>query len=356
MCVKARQGDGVVGHWGICTDGGSPPGVTAAPAGRYAGTRAVRTIHFRKLSRRYLDLELPAADDVAVRIVERPGLWMQQDEVTKMVEELRSVVAAVLDGRSLDYGVFTGEKQALDRAVVTLVYERSSGRPIAFNVLSLLRLTLRGGEVEVIHLGLAMVHPSHRGRGLSAVLYGLTCTLLFFRSQMRPIWVTNVSQVPSVIGLVAETLSNVYPSPDPRKHRSFDHLVIAREIMKHHRRAFGVGDEAGFDERRFVVTNAYTGGSDNLKKPFAAAPPHRREVYNRMCKDELDYEVGDDFLQIGQIDVAAARNFLLRNVPRAWLPSLLFRLMFLSVGSSLLPVLHWLSPGRPMGDLRPWKR
>jgi hypothetical protein len=325
-----------------------------APSGGYA-TGAVRTIRFRKLSRRHLDFELSTADDVAVRIVERPGLWMQDDEVKKMVAELRSVVVAVLDGRSLGYGVFTGEKQALDRAVVTLVYDRASGRPIAFNVLSLLRVTLRGREVDVIHLGLAMVHPSHRGRGLSAVLYGLTCTLLFFRSQMRPMWVTNVSQVPSVVGLVGETLSNVYPSPDPLKHRSFDHLVIAREIMKRHRRVFGVAAEAGFDERRFVITNAYTGGSNNLKKPFAEAQPHRMEVYNRMCEEELDYEVGDDFLQIGQIDRGAARNFLLRNVPRAWLPSLLFRLSFLLVGSSLLPVLHWLSPRRPMGDLRPWK-
>jgi hypothetical protein len=329
--------------------------VTTAPAGRYAAG-AVRTIRFRKLSRRYLDLELSTADDVAVRIVERPGLWMPAGEVTKMVEELRSIVVAVLDGRSLDYGVFTGDKHALDRAVVTLVYRRASRRPIAFNALSLLRVSLRGTEVDVIHLGLAMVHPSHRGRGLSAVLYGLTCTLLFFRSQMRPMWVTNVSQVPSVIGLVNETLSNVYPSPDSRKHRSFDHLVIAREIMKRHRRVFGVAPEAGFDERRFVITNAYTGGSDNLKKAFAEAPLHRMEVYNRMCKEGLDYEVGDDFLQIGQIDRTAARNFLLRNVPRAWLPSLLFRLTFLLVGSSLLPVLHWLSPRRPMGDLRPWKR
>jgi hypothetical protein len=91
----------------------------------------VSTIRFRKVSRRYLDLELSTADDVAVRIVERPGLWMRQDEVTKMVEELRSVVVAVLDGRGLDYGVFSGEKHALDRAVVTLVYDRSNGRPIA---------------------------------------------------------------------------------------------------------------------------------------------------------------------------------------------------------------------------------
>ncbi|MBI2962289.1 MAG: hypothetical protein HYY35_00915 [Deltaproteobacteria bacterium] len=310
-------------------------------------------MRFRKLSRRYLDLEFATEGDVVVRIVERPGRWMAADDAARMVEELRSVVSRVLDGRSLDYGVFTGEKQRLDRAVVTLLSERGTGKPIAFNALSLLGVPLRGRSLDVIHLGLAMVDPAHRGRRLSSVLYGVTCALLFFRNQLRPIWVTNVSQVPAVVGMVTETFGNVFPSPDPRKRRSYDHLMIAREIMRSHRAVFGVSEEAGFDERRFVITNAYTGGSESLKKSVAEAQAHRIDAYNQMCARELDYDVGDDFLQVGQIDLQTARNFLLRDVPRAWLRSLVYPLMFLLVGNSLLPVLHWLSPGRPMGDLRP---
>jgi len=313
---------------------------------------SVKRIRFRKLSRRYLDLEFRTADSVSVRIIERPGRWMGGDQITKMVGELRSVASAVLGGRNLSYGVFTGERHTLDRAVVTLLAEPSSGKPIGFNALSLLPVTLRGREVEVVHLGLAMVDPEYRGRGLSAVLYGLTCMLIFFRSQLRPMWITNVSQVPAVVGLVTETFGNVFPSPDPRKRRSYDHLAIAREVMTH-RQAFGVGDEAGFDERRFVITNAYTGGSDNLRKAFDEAQPHRIEAYNEMCRRELDYEVGDDFLQVGQADLATARNFLLREVPRPWLRSLAYPLLFLLVGHSVLPLLHWLSPNRAMGDLRP---
>jgi hypothetical protein len=313
----------------------------------------VKRIRFRKLSRRYLDLEFATEGDVAVRIVERPGRWMAADEVAKMVEELRSVIARALDGRALDYGVFTGEKQTLDRAVVTLLCERATGKPIAFNALSLLSLPLRGRSVDVVHLGLAMVDPAHRGRRLSAVLYGVTCMLLFFRNELRPMWVTSVSQVPSVVGMVTETFSNVFPSPDPRKRRSYDHLMIAREIMRSHRAVFGVSEHAGFDEQRFVITDAYTGGSDNLRKSLAEAQPHRIDAYNQMCARQLDYAVGDDFLQVGQIDLQTARNFLLRDVPRAWLRSLVYPLIFLLVGHSLLPVLHWLSPGRPMGDLRP---
>jgi hypothetical protein len=313
----------------------------------------VKRVRFRKLSRRYLDLEFSTADDVVVRIVERPGRWMSNADSTAMVEELRSIVRRALDGRDLSYGVFTGQREPLDNAVVTLVHDAPSGTPVAFNALSLLRVALRGRDVDVIHLGLAMVDPAFRGRGFSAVLYGLTCMLLLFRNQLRPIWMTNVSQVPSVIGLVNETFSNVFPSPDPRQRRSYDHLVIARSIMNHHRMVFGVSEDAGFDEQRFVVTNAYTGGSDHLKKSFAEAPPHRIEAYNQMCRQALDYDVGDDFLQVGQIDLAAARNFLLDHVPRAWLRSLVVPLAFLLTNATLLPVLHWLSPRQPMGDVRP---
>ena len=47
--------------------------------------------------------------------------------------------------------------------------------------------------------------------------------------------------------------------------------------------------DAGFDEARFVITNAYTGGSDALKKSLETAPRHRDEQYNAFCARELDY-------------------------------------------------------------------
>jgi hypothetical protein len=299
----------------------------------------VRRIRFRKISRRHLDVEFSGGDGIVVRIVERPALWMPPAETARMVEELRAVVTRVLGGRTLDYGVFRGEP--------------STRRPVAFNALPLMRVSLRGHELDVMHLGLAMVDPDHRGRGFSAALYGLTCLLLFIRNQLRPMWITSVTQVPSVVGLVTETFRNVYPSPDPRQRRTYDHLMIAREVMKNHRGAFGVAAEADFDEQRFVIKRAYTGGSDNLKKSFAEAQRHRIDAYNRMCERELDYEVGDDFLQIGQIDLGAARNFLTRNVPRSWARALVGPLASSLFDASLLPVLHWLTPHRSMGDLRP---
>jgi hypothetical protein len=123
--------------------------------------------------------------------------------------------------------------------------------------------------------------------------------------------------------------------------------------MRLHRAVFGVGDEAGFDEARFVITDAYTGGSDALKKTYDTAPKHRDAQYNAFCAGELDYGRGDDVLQLGRIDLAGARRYLLREVPHGSLPALLAASAVLSLQRLILPILHWLDDTRTFGTLRP---
>ncbi|MCO4893124.1 hypothetical protein MKD50_27395 [Cupriavidus sp. WGtm5] len=304
---------------------------------------------------RYLDLSLNAGRTVRIRVVERPGMWMEPARLDAMLAEMRGIVRRGI-GKDLDYGVLSGDPERLRRAVITLLYDRASGRAIAFNALSVMPVELRGRPVEAIHLGLVMVDPGYRTQGLSWVLYGLTCILLFFRRGLRPVWISNVTQVPSIIGKVAEVFVSAYPNPFAPSRRSFEHLSVAREIMRSHRHVFGVDRAAGFDEARFVITDAYTGGSDNLKKTFDAAPKHRDARANELCRRELDYQRGDDFLQIACLDLASARKYLLREVPRDSLPAILYQVAFLAVGHLVLPLFHWLNPREPMGDLRARKR
>lgn len=310
----------------------------------------------KSAGRRYLDLELATGSQVRTRIVERPGLWMPTADVDRLVADLRTVVHRSLPSESLDYGVLSGSQDRLNHAIITLLYDKVSGEPVAFNALSVMEVNWRGRTLEVLHLGLVMVDPGYRTQGLSWVLYGLTCMLLFLRKLMRPLWISNVTQVPAVVGKVSESFADVYPTPDLASRRSFDHLVIAREIMRNHRHVFGVGQDAEFDEARFVITNAYTGGSDNLKKSYAEAQHHRDEKYNTLCQRELDYDRGDDFLQLGQFNLGVAQRFLLRSVPHQSLPALMYSLGFVLLGALVLPVLHWFSVHESSGDLRPWQR
>lgn len=281
---------------------------------------------------------------------------MSAKDLAALRQDLRKVAERATPGGALDYGVFSDQEEALARTIVTLVYRVSDGEPVAFNALPVIRLSLSGKSVDVLHLGLVMIDPAVRSQGLSWVLYGLTCFLLFLRNQLRPLWISNVTQVPAVAGMVAETFSDVFPAPTRGARRSLRQQLIATAIMGSHRHVFGVGPEAGFDADRFVITNAYTGGSDNLKKTFEAAPKHRKAEYNDFCAAELDYERGDDLLQIGQLDLNAAQRYLLESVPRNALGRLAVASFVILVQRLVLPVLHWADSRRQWGILRPSDR
>jgi hypothetical protein len=314
------------------------------------------TVWIRALRQKRLDLGFRTGHGIRTRIVERPGEWMSAHELDRIVADLKSVASRALPTGCLGYGVFKADREPLRRAILTILYREASGEPIAFNALAAMDIEMHGRRAIVLHLGLVMVDPAIRGQGLSWILYGLTCLVLFVRDQFRPIWLSNVTQVPAVVGMVAETFSDVFPRPDPTARRSFAHLLIARRIMAGCRPVFGVGPEAGFDEERFVITNAYTGGSDALKKTFESAPKHRDPRYNGFCERELDYQRGDDVLQIGRIDLAASRRYLFESVPRGSLPGVLAALAFILLQRIALPVLYWFSAERAWGVLRPWAK
>lgn len=310
-------------------------------------------VWYKALTQDYLDLGLRPTSGLTARIVERPGLWMPQCEIDALLGDLRRIARATLPDGELSYGILTGDQERLSKSIVTILHDRATKAPVAFNALAVMDVELHGKPAEVLHMGLVMVDPGVRSQGFSWVLYGLTCLVLFFRNQMRPLWLSNVTQVPAIVGMVTETFSNVFPNPKPDARRSFEHVLLAREIMSRHRHVFGVGADADLDEERLVITNAYTGGSDDLKKTFESAPKHRDEVYNEFCRRELNYERGDDVLQLCQLSLDTARRFVLKDVPRRSLPAVLGAVGFVALGRLVLPVAYWLTPDRPWGILRP---
>lgn len=302
--------------------------------------------------RPYLNERVRARGGVVLRILERPGRWMSSADLASVVADLRKVVAAAVPAGALDYGVVTGDADRLDSAILTIAYA-ADGVPIAFNAMTLLDCELRGQPVEVLHLGLVVIDPTRRASGLSGVLYGLTAFLLFARRRLRPLWISNVTQVPAVFGMVAESFDRVYPTSSASDRQRYDHLHLARQIMERHRQVFGVGPDAEFDEQSAIIRNAYTGGSDNLKKTYAEAPRHRNEAHNEFCAKSLDYDRGDDFLQIGQVSLRAARAFFTRSASAISPRALALQFSLRALESIVAPAVQWFDPTRPMNDLRP---
>ncbi|MEM7723207.1 MAG: hypothetical protein AAF376_12620 [Pseudomonadota bacterium] len=279
---------------------------------------------------------------------------MSPEDLRALSEDLITVASKTLPRGALTYGVFSGDPERLKSSVITLVRRVSDGQPVAFNALALMEIDLGDRPDDVVHLGLVMVDPDQQSRGLSWILYGLTCILLLFRNQLRPLWVSNVTQVPAIVGMVSETFADVFPTPERPEERTLRHLLIARAIMREHRHVFGVGSDAGFDEDRFIITNAYTGGSDDLKKTFEEAPKHRDAIYNDFCEQSLDYARGDDVLQLGRIDLGVTRSYLRNSVPKASLVGVLMTLAFLLLQRLVLPAVYWFDSSRHWNTLRPW--
>ena len=307
----------------------------------------------KSLRREYMDVSMRNGRDRIVRIMERPGRWMDEAGLQALTGDLRTIAAKTLDEGSLTYGVFSEDHARLRDTIITLVTLRD-GTPIAFNALAVMTLDTRPDPVDVLHLGLVMVDPDQRSGGLSWVLYGLTCFMLFVRNQFRPLWISNVTQVPSVVGMVSEMFSDTWPKPDADR-RTLNHVLMARRIMASHRHVFGVGKDAEFDETRFVITNAYTGGSDDLKKTWEQAPKHRDAEYNDFCAAQLDYERGDDVLQLGRMDLPAIRRYLTRTVPKSAVFGVLSAAIFVALQRLILPLFYWLDSTRKFSILRPAK-
>ena len=309
---------------------------------------------FRTFGQTYLDMTLRSGGDLHVRIVERPALWMSPDALAALRRDMDAIAGACLPNDPLTYGVFDPQGDALTRSVITIVKD-ASGAPIALNALGVMTVAVQPEPHDVLHLGLVMVVPEQRQRKLSWVLYGLTCFLIFMRRQMRPIWVSSVTQVPAVVGMVDQMFSDVWPSPAGTA-QSLSHLMLGTQIMAAHRDVFGVGDDAGFAPDSFVISAAYTGGSDALAKTWDQAAKHRDAAYNDLCARKLDYVRGDDLLQIGRMDMAAMRRYLQREVPRGAIAGLMVTALMVSLSRVILPVTHWLDAGKTWRSLRPWGR
>lgn len=271
------------------------------------------------------EVEVRLRSDVDAVIYDRPGLWMDDRHLARLQAELQEVARAAIPG-DLAYGVLKGERAPFENRLIVVARHTPTGRVAGFNALAWLDVAAGGRRFRVLHFGLLVIHPRNQRQGLQGLLYGLGAFSAFHRSTDRPLWVSNVTEVPAVFGAVCDQVEAPYPSYRSDARPTALQRAIAEGIMSQHRHEFGVGPEARFDADRFVITGSYTGGSDALKKRFEDAPRHREPACNAFCEAELDYERGDDFLQIGQLDATVVTNWLTRRIPPDLRPALARRM------------------------------
>ena len=101
-----------------------------------------------QLRKPYLNIKFKSDKHTYTRVIETPGLWMSPEEITQLSNDLKNVVSKLGIG-NLDYGVIAGSKEAMDRAVLTIIYDSKTNKAFAFNALSVMNCSLRGKMQKV---------------------------------------------------------------------------------------------------------------------------------------------------------------------------------------------------------------
>lgn len=74
-------------------------------------------------------------------------------QTSRLRHDLRKVPQRSVPDGELDYGVFSEREDALAGTIVTVVYRVPDGEPDAFNACPVIKVSLSGKSVDVLHLG-----------------------------------------------------------------------------------------------------------------------------------------------------------------------------------------------------------
>lgn len=237
-----------------------------------------------------------------------PGKWMPEGELGQIRKQLISLGRRAL-GEVPAYGVYLPSRAPYKNRIITVVYKKEDHRPIAFSAMVVWPVQLPGQLKfqSVVHLGLVVVDPEYRGSKVMYWAYHRPLFRYFARRLFRPFWITSTTMEPVIVGSVADGFSHVFPHyrPDQQKQPSSAHLEIARTFVAKHGHEIGVWKDAWLDENNFVIRDSSLGASQHLMHSYEQTAKYRLNDCNEFCRKQLNYERGDEFIQVGRVDLPA---------------------------------------------------
>ncbi|MBM4371497.1 MAG: hypothetical protein FJ098_07570 [Deltaproteobacteria bacterium] len=240
----------------------------------------------------------------------RPGLTLSAAECRKLVEEVRHVAATCFDPVP-DYQLMRGTPEELnDKAVA--VARRADGTLAGFCSCVLLPVE---GVGDVLHLGLTCVHPDDRSAGLTHKLTRKVVVSYMVRHKPlgRKLWVSNCAAVLSSLGNVAQHFEAVYPAPMEDSRPWPEHFRIADAIDRLYRDKIFILDGATFDPETFV----FRGSVRNTvfqKDRDDVQFHHRKPLLNDFYRDRMNFQDGDEVLQIGYTSALSPLKHTLKRL------------------------------------------
>jgi hypothetical protein len=243
-----------------------------------------------------------------IEFLYRPGRNWSDRRLAGLVRELRDTAATCFDELP-NYQVMTGTREELSDKVLAVAW-RKDGRMAGFCATVVLPVADVG---KVLHLGLTCVRPEDRGNGLTHMLTRKAVAgYLMRRKPVGRLWVSNCAAVLSSLGNVALHFDHVFPAPGEKSRPTLTHQRIAAAISLHYRHKMFVPASSRFDPETFVFKGsiqntvfAKEGGDQQFH--------HRLDDLNAFYLNLLDFDAGDEVLQIGCASTIGAMKHLYKK-------------------------------------------
>ena len=232
----------------------------------------------------------------------------------RVIQDLTSKMSSICQealGTVLSYPIFEGK--GYENKAVILVYPKGSKEPCAFSVC----FHWKCGDKPIIHSGLFIVSPKHRGHGIQTPMGFVNLALLqFYLNRVYPnkqVWVTDLGNSASGLRAYSHFNKDVYPRPElvlgktsqeteALIHgRYANHLEIAREFHRRFKRESGMAPDSYFVEQNFVVKGSNGKGGAEVLATTEGGKLSRNKSYNDLIAKTCT-DVTDEIIAVGQFD------------------------------------------------------
>lgn len=247
---------------------------------------------------------------ISYKYFQRPGFFWSDDRLTAHVKEYQNLALSCLDELP-EYQCLKISRKNFERLVILEARDTSTNEILGICSSLILDIPTKP---NALHLGLTLVSPKARGLGLTHKLTSkLLINYMLRNSMFNSIWVTNVACVISSLGNVATHFENVYPSPHYHSNPSKDHLEIANMIDQNYREDIYISKNAEFDPATFLFKESVL-GTMWQKSASDKQYHHRKKELTEFYVNYLNFDRGDEVLQVGHFSLATFPKYLLKKL------------------------------------------
>ncbi|MGB4269675.1 MAG: hypothetical protein WBK20_10895 [Spirochaetota bacterium] len=241
-------------------------------------------------------------------VLHKPGTYMTDYEIKKLVDNIRQVAATAFDPIP-EYQSMRGTREDLSDKIIALAWDKNILAGFASTVE--LYIPTIG---NILHLGLTVVRPEYRSKSLTHYLMQKAITSYIITNAIffDKLWIANCAAVLSSLVNVALHFENVYPSPQKVKYTD-QHKIIAETINVLYRDKLYINPDSIFDKQYHIFKGSVK-GTVFQKNAHDTSYYHRNQLFNDYYKNIIDFDNGDEILQVGYASIPAAiRHALFTN-------------------------------------------